>query len=563
MSEEKKHNIHISEEEFTYGDEFFSTILSSLVDYIPDMIFVKEAEELRFVLLNNGAEKFLGYKREEMIGKNDYDFFPEDQADFFTQKDREVLESGELLDIPEETILTKLEGERILHTKKIPIFDEDGNPKYLLGISEDVTEQRKTRKALQESEKRLWGILTTLIDTVILLFDPTEEVVFSWCDILLEQRYGIRESGGKSLIQKFIDYIKKEKLIQIQNIFASGDFYIDEFNLKFPNGIYYFSLIFSPIYGKKGEVSSVVVFINDITERKETKIKLIEQVHLLQNLIDSIPNPIFYKDEKGIYRGCNQAFEDFIGKKREDFLGKTVFDIAPKELAYKYYEKDNELLQNPGIQRYEWMTEDSDGNRREVIFHKATFTKSDGSIGGIVGTIEDITEMKELQQKLANYKETLEEYIDEQVLENKEFIVKLQKEVEQRKAIEKRLKNGLKIFTEGPVVAWSWDPDENWGVNYVSPNVTQFGYQAEEFLERQLTYSEIIHPDDLERIRSKVRESILNDEKCFDLFYKIICKDGNIRKVYEHTVIIKDKTGEISRLNGYIFDITDLPLNHD
>lgn len=117
--------------------------LNSVVENIPNMIFVKDAKELRFVRFNKAGEELLGYSRNDLLGKNDYDFFPKSQADFFTSKDREVLSKGVLRDIPEEPIQTKNKDERILHTRKIPINDKEGNPLYLLGISEDITEQKQ------------------------------------------------------------------------------------------------------------------------------------------------------------------------------------------------------------------------------------------------------------------------------------------------------------------------------------------------------------------------------------------------------------------------------------
>ena len=116
--------------------------LNSIIENIPNMIFVKDAQELRFVRFNKAGERLLGLSAEELIGKNDFDFFPKDQAEFFTSKDREVLAGRKLVDIPEEPIETQ-EGERLLHTKKLPLLDRHGEPEYLLGISEDISELRK------------------------------------------------------------------------------------------------------------------------------------------------------------------------------------------------------------------------------------------------------------------------------------------------------------------------------------------------------------------------------------------------------------------------------------
>ena len=116
--------------------------LDSLIENLPNMVFVKDAADLRFVRFNRAGEELLGYERSALVGKNDYDFFPKDEADFFTMKDREVLDGGRLVDIAEEVIDTA-NGQKILHTKKIPIRDQAGQPVYLLGISEDITERKR------------------------------------------------------------------------------------------------------------------------------------------------------------------------------------------------------------------------------------------------------------------------------------------------------------------------------------------------------------------------------------------------------------------------------------
>ncbi|MBM4367464.1 MAG: PAS domain-containing protein [Deltaproteobacteria bacterium] len=134
-------------------------LLQSIVENLPDMVFVKDAAELRFVRFNRAGERLLGFAQGDLLGRNDYDFFPREEADFFTGKDREVLRGSEVVDIPEEPIHTGAHGLRWLHTRKIPIRDADGNALYLLGISRDITELRNARVALQEREAQLRHVL--------------------------------------------------------------------------------------------------------------------------------------------------------------------------------------------------------------------------------------------------------------------------------------------------------------------------------------------------------------------------------------------------------------------
>jgi PAS domain S-box-containing protein len=132
-----------------------NSFLDSIIENIPDMIFLKDADELRFVSFNKAGEDLLGYSRDQLLGKNDYDFFPKEQADFFKEQDRKVLRRKEVLDIPEEMVLTRNKGERILHTKKVPIMDAEGDPMYLLGISEDITNLKKSEAERQQLNSQL------------------------------------------------------------------------------------------------------------------------------------------------------------------------------------------------------------------------------------------------------------------------------------------------------------------------------------------------------------------------------------------------------------------------
>ena len=127
--------------------------LTTIIENIPHMVFVKDADDLRFVRFNKAGEDLLGYSRDALIGKNDYDFFPKAEADFFTTKDREVIDKGLLVNIPEESIQTRDKTLRTLHTKKIPIMDEHGRAKYLLGISEDITQKKELEENLRQTYK--------------------------------------------------------------------------------------------------------------------------------------------------------------------------------------------------------------------------------------------------------------------------------------------------------------------------------------------------------------------------------------------------------------------------
>ena len=126
-----------------------NSFLDAIVENIPSMIFVKEAKTLRFARINKAEEEFLGIARSVLVGKTDYDFFPAAEADFFTAKDREVLEKKGVVNVFEEQLTTN-GVTRILRTRKIGLRDAEDRPQYLVGISDDITEEKRTEEAIRD-----------------------------------------------------------------------------------------------------------------------------------------------------------------------------------------------------------------------------------------------------------------------------------------------------------------------------------------------------------------------------------------------------------------------------
>ncbi|MFO7750227.1 MAG: PAS domain S-box protein [Desulfobacteraceae bacterium] len=152
---------------------------------------------------------------------------------------------------------------------------------------------------------------------------------------------------------------------------------------------------------------NVLIFIEDITKRKRAEIVLREQKKSLTALLETISTPIFYKDKTGKYTGCNRVFEQFIGRPRSQIIGKTVYEIGAGKIADEYYEKDMELLRNPGRQRYESKVRRNDGRLRDVIFDKAALQDAAGNVTGIVGAVSDITRQKKAERLVRDLSQML------------------------------------------------------------------------------------------------------------------------------------------------------------
>lgn len=150
-----------------------------------------------------------------------------------------------------------------------------------------------------------------------------------------------------------------------------------------------------------GRADYILEFGEDMTEREGLDLRLREHLNFLEQLIDAIPSPLFFKDARGRYIGVNKAFENFIGIGRAEIIGKTVFDVAPRKVAYTYHRADSELLAAGGSQIYESSAATADGGERHIMCHKAVFHATTGEVSGIVGILLDITERKAAEARIS------------------------------------------------------------------------------------------------------------------------------------------------------------------
>ncbi|WP_378954895.1 PAS domain S-box protein [Pelosinus sp. sgz500959] len=142
--------------------------------------------------------------------------------------------------------------------------------------------------------------------------------------------------------------------------------------------------------------------VKTIFECTEITKQYSEQVDFLQKIIDTIPQPIFFKNTNGEYLGCNQAFEKFHRLTRDQIIGKTIYEVTADDAAQLYHRQDEALFRKQEVDVEENIIIN---DNRLFVMNKKTYLNDQGSIGGLVGIINDITELKEHQQELQRSQE--------------------------------------------------------------------------------------------------------------------------------------------------------------
>lgn len=162
----------------------------------------------------------------------------------------------------------------------------------------------------------------------------------------------------------------------------------------------YLLLEASPIINSRNEIVAAVETVKDITDRKLAQEVLDNQNRFLQEILEAIPNPVFYKDTRRAYIGCNKAFSAFFGITVQEVLGKTLAEIVTPEFAQTSIKRDHEIIASRTPMTYETDLARNDGQVRTVLVTKAPFSDVNGELGGIVGTFVDVTEQRQLDDQI-------------------------------------------------------------------------------------------------------------------------------------------------------------------
>ena len=388
--------------------------LETLMSNLPGMAYrCKNDPQWTMEFVSEGCEELTGYSAEDLIDNKNLSYasliHPDDlqkvwdevQLALSQQKPFQVY--YRIIDANSQTkfILEKGKG----------IFSDEGELLTLEGFISDISEQKIAEEKLIESENYLYKIINTISDPVFVKNrnHVWELVNTAFCEFI---GHSNEELVGKSDYDFFPEHEADVFWEKDEEVFITKKENINEEKITTSPGHTHTIITKKTIYNDKTGADHLVGVIRDVTDLKNVQKSLKKQYKFLQNLMDSIPNPIFYKDINYKYRGCNTAFEEVLGISKKSIIGKTVYELNPPEISEKFHKKDQELFENPGTQNYEAPVKYADGTIHEILFVKNTYNDPNGNLAGMIGVMSDITGIrnaeKALQSSEREYREVFE-----------------------------------------------------------------------------------------------------------------------------------------------------------
>jgi len=263
---------------------------------------------------------------------------------------------------------------------------------------------------------------------------------------------------------------------------------------------------------------------NEAFERKQAEDALRESEERYRGLVETMADGLVIQDENGLIIYVNNRFCKMVGYQQDELIGKPIIDLLDERNKQIVKGEIARRRKGAPTQSYETEITIKDGSQISVVLSPRDILDSDGQFRGSFAVFTDISSRKQAEEALAE---------------------------------------ANNIINRSPAVAFLWKNEEGWPVEFVSENVEKlFGYSAQEFLEKKISFSDVIHSNDLERVAGEVTS--YSKKEGLQTFahepYRIITKNGDVKWIDDITYIRRDPLGIITHYEGIVYDISERKL---
>lgn len=306
---------------------------------------------------------------------------------------------------------------RSWHISMFPIARDDADrPLLICTLIHDISERKQAEEALRASENQFKTLFSQSPISNLIHDKDSGEIIDANTAAFASYGYSSVEElkAGNFWLER--PYSLDDALTWIRKAAAQGPQRFEWLSRRVTGELFWEHVHLSPVV--INGVERILASGIDITERKRLELRLADQLAFQQALMDTIPYAVFYKDAETRFMGCNIAYEETFGIKREDFIGKSVLDLGylPEQDRLAYQTEDEATIAAVGRVHKEMSIPFADGLHHQTLYSVSGFRQADGSPGGLIGVIVDISDLKHAEMALreseAHYRSVIENIQD-------------------------------------------------------------------------------------------------------------------------------------------------------
>ncbi|HEY9835967.1 MAG TPA: PAS domain S-box protein, partial [Vampirovibrionales bacterium] len=388
--------------------------LSAILENVGASIYIKNLTS-HYIYINRLGAELLGGVKEEILGFDDFKFFSSEMAQFGQEKDREVIETGTIIQYYHIGVMKQTQELHHYLTRKVPLKNPDGSIYAICGISTDITELKQTETALRLSEERIQALLNAMPDMMF-----RQRIDGTYLDVQSQDyifNLPPKELIGRNLREFPIpESIKTNLFERFQRAVQTGTLQTYEHQLEQEDGVYHYEARIV-----KSGVDEVVWIVRNVTERKRAEAALHESEERYRSVIAAMAEGVVLQEASGEIRTCNASAERILGLSQEQMMGRTSLD-----LDWRAIREDGSPF--PGSEHPAMVTlatgepcanvvmgvHKSDGSVTWIsINSQPLFNRGEDRPTAVVASFSDITDRFEVQQALrhseARYRAILED----------------------------------------------------------------------------------------------------------------------------------------------------------
>ena len=556
---DSQHNINNNRDQNLSKMASFPDRYTDLFYHAPIAYFIIKSDFQILDVNNKGAELF-NTSKSDLNGSSFTSYIQPDSQDTFQHHLREVLHYGQNKDCE---VKLKSNKEDSIHVKleSTPVKSSGSDiPESIRTAVIDITDQKEKERI----SRRLSAIVNSSDDAII---SASREIRIQSWNTGAENIYGYKAEEVVGRTPDFL--IPEDRKGEVENymkdVFKGHSIeHFETVRIRKDGTPINISLSVSPILNDKNQIIAAATIGRDITDRQRREKRIRESEEKYRAIFENSGDGFLLL--KDTIRDCNKQATKLFGYEKQELIGlDPTVHLSPEK------QPDGENSVNAGkeyvrealkgkVQQFYWKHSTRKGKLIDTQITLNSIYTEDGTF--ILAIVHDISEHVEHQRQLKEKNEEIKSQNEEYVTLNEELNdanSRLRDTVDELEKSRKKIEEANDIINKSPAVAFLWKNAPGWPVEFVSESVEKLlGYNSSEFISGKITFHEVIHPEDKDRILNEVIQySSETDRKEFTQEYRIKDKTGNTKWVDDRTWIQRDEYGKITHYKGIIIDITE------